>query len=70
MEHKPILILGISFIGLLYGNYIFYSYLARPEPLIQKQVIGNAKADIYIERDGIKYFSHVDGKEISDLVQE
>ena len=47
------------------------SYLIKkPEPIEQKQVIGNEEPDTFIERDGVKYFSHADGQSISDLVKE
>lgn len=35
----------------------------------QGQVLGTEKPEIYIEHKGVRYFSHVDGKEISDLVK-
>lgn len=54
--------------GLFTGYQIIEQYLtSKPEPIVQQQVLGGDKPDIYIERNGIKYYSHVDGKEISDL---
>lgn len=47
--------------------YLIDGYLKKQEPVVQQQVLGIDKPEIYIERDGVKYFSHVDGKEISDL---
>ena len=41
----------------------------RANYIFQRQQIGDLRPDIYIERDGVKYFSHIDGKEISDLVK-
>ncbi len=35
----------------------------------QGQVLGAEKPEIYIEHNNVKYYSHVDGKEISDLVK-
>ena len=40
-----------------------------PTPLIQKNVIGNPQPDLYLERDGVRYYSHVDGKSIDELVK-
>ena len=37
--------------------------------IVQRQVLGGSRLEVYIERDGVKYFSHIDGKEISDLVK-
>ena len=57
--------------GLILGYKAVDSYLIKqPEPVEQRQVIGNEKPDLFIERDGVKYFSQVDGKKISDLVKE
>ena len=57
--------------SLVLGYRTIDSYLIKkPAPIEQRQVIGDEKADIYIERDGVKYFSHVDGREISDLIQK
>ena len=39
-------------------------------PIEQKQAIGNSQPDIYIQRDGVKYYSHVDGKSIDELVKQ
>ena len=57
--------------GLVLGSKVVDSYLIKqPEPVEQRQVIGNEKPDLFIERDGVKYFSQVDGKNISNLVKE
>ena len=39
-------------------------------PIEQKQAIGNSQPDIYIQRNGVKYYSHVDGKSIDELVKQ
>ena len=39
-------------------------------PIEQKQAIGNPQPDIYIQRDGVKYYSRVDGKSIDELVKQ
>lgn len=47
-------------------------YSQRPTEsfdIIQKNILGNHRPEVYIEWDGVRYFSHVDGKEISDLVK-
>lgn len=36
----------------------------------QQQTVGNKQPDIYIEENGVKYFSHADGKSIEELVKE
>ncbi len=35
-----------------------------------QNVLGNEKPETYLEINGIKYYSRVDGKEISDLVKK
>ncbi|MBI4144204.1 hypothetical protein HY486_03070 [Candidatus Woesearchaeota archaeon] len=60
---------GAIIVGLVLGYQVGSSHLVKkPEQIEQKQAVGSAKPDVFIERDGVKYFSHVDGKEISDLV--
>ncbi len=62
----------VILIGVLMGVSAFCnaitSYFGKTEPVVQRQIIGNEKPDIFIERDGVRYFSHVDGKDISDLL--
>lgn len=56
--------------GIYLVAYVVTNYVEKPEPVIQQQVLGKDKPEIYIEREGVKYFSHVDGKEISDLFSD
>ncbi len=65
---RGIMAMGIG--GALYIGYqMVDNYLIKgPEPVVQQQVFGTNKPEIYIERNGVKYFSYVDGREISDLV--
>jgi len=59
-----------SFVGLAsYGFYNVLQQMQKPQP-IQQNVLGNEKPETYVEVDGVKYYSHIDGKEISDLVEE
>lgn len=59
------------FLGLAsYGLYNAFLPLIRTTPLIQQNVLGNEKPETYIEVNGVKYYSHIDGKELSDLVKE
>ena len=32
-------------------------------------VVGGPEPEVFIERGGVQYFSHIDGKEISDFVK-
>lgn len=36
----------------------------------RQNVLGNEKPETYVEVDGVKYYPHIDGKDISDLVKE
>ncbi len=61
------LYVGIG-VGICVGYQLIDNYFLKPSnPIIQQQVIGGEKPEVYIEKDGVKYYSHVDGKEISDL---
>lgn len=66
----------VAVIGIVVAGYGAYNVGSRvldhyfPEQAILKNVIGNKQPDVYIEKDGVKYFSHIDGKDISDLVNE
>lgn len=47
-------------------------YFQRPtesSAIIQRNILGNPQPEVYIERDGMRYFSHIDGQDISNLVQ-
>ncbi len=46
------------------------SNLFQDDLLYQQQAIGNSIPDVYIERDGVKFFSQVDGKNIEDLLSK
>ena len=61
--------LGAVVVGLVLGYSAIDSYLVK-HPVEQRQAIGNEKPDVFIEKDGVLYFSQVDGKNISDLVKE
>ncbi len=70
-------VLGRVLITTMIGGSLFTGYqimdnylIKKSEPIVQQQVLSGEKPEIYIERDGVKYFSHVDGKEISDLVNQ
>lgn len=34
-----------------------------------QNILGSEKPETYVEMNGVKYFSHIDGKEISDLIK-
>ena len=53
--------------GTVVTKHFLDNYL--PNPLIQKNVLGNPQPDLYLERDGVRYYSHVDGKSIDELVK-
>lgn len=52
------------------GSRILDHYYPEQNQVIQQNVLGNEKPETYVEVNGVKYYSHVDGKEISDLVKE
>ena len=64
-----IFLFGSIALGMIVSYYTVDKYLSSREPILQQQVIGGEKPDIYIERSGARYFSHIDAKEISDLVK-
>ncbi len=35
-----------------------------------ENVLGNEKPETYVELNGVKYYSRIDGKDISDLVKK
>ena len=77
MDSKNIIVacIGIGALGLapLYGYAIssarMESSIKSPE-VYQRNILGDDKPETYVEVDGVKYFSHIDGKDISDLVKE
>ncbi|HLD40287.1 MAG TPA: hypothetical protein VJB13_04050 [Candidatus Nanoarchaeia archaeon] len=62
----------LSFTGLgVYGAYNALIQISTQKPqLIQRNVLGNEQPEIFVEVNGVKYYSHVDGKDISDLVKK
>ncbi len=44
-------------------------YTRKASEIIQKNVRSNPSPEVYIERDGVRYYSHVDGKSIDELVK-
>ncbi|MFA4960895.1 MAG: hypothetical protein WC548_04505 [Candidatus Pacearchaeota archaeon] len=58
-------------IGTLVGGIFLDKHLTRPQT---RNVIGDPNArdvnDVYMERDGKKYFYSVDGRSVEDLVDE
>lgn len=38
--------------------------------LYQQQIIGSSIPDVYIETNGVKYFSHIDGRSIEEIVSQ
>ncbi|HIH15409.1 MAG: hypothetical protein QT08_C0017G0028 [archaeon GW2011_AR17] len=63
------IIIAVGVGGGLHGLGQGLSNLFQDDLLYQQHVIGIAIPDIYIERDGVKYFSQVDGKNIEDYVK-
>ena len=45
-------------------------YDSRNNIVQQQDVRGNEKPETYVEINGVKYYSHIDGKELSDVVRE
>jgi len=70
MGAKIIMGIGVvaSAITLGLGSYILYD--STKEKVIQQNILGNGKPETYVEVNGVKYYSHIDGKEISDVVKE
>ncbi|MEK6939543.1 MAG: hypothetical protein AABX31_02340 [Nanoarchaeota archaeon] len=70
-QQVAVLGLGLSYFSLAgYGLYnVFHALLQTPK-VVQENVLGNGKPETYIEVNGVKYYSHVDGKDISDLVKK
>ena len=58
-------VMGIAYVG----SRVVDHYFPERNEVVQKQAIGGEVPDTYIERDGVKYFSHVDGKGIDDLLE-
>lgn len=57
--------------ALFAGAVAFNKYVVKDSAsIVQQNVIGNQQPEIYIEKDGVKYFSHIDGKDISHLIDE
>lgn len=63
----------------LMGYTVYLGYMSRsaydfnvkrlqPE-IVQQNIIGGRQPEIYLKRDGIRYYSSIDGKEISDVVK-
>lgn len=38
--------------------------------IYHQNVLRNEKPETYVEVNGVKYFSHIDGKDLSDLVKK
>ena len=55
-----------------YGMYriVVADYTHNTSEIIQKNVRGNPSPEVYIERDGVRYYSHLDGKSLDELVDE
>ena len=65
-----VILTGSVITGVVLAYDVIETYLVSGrEPVQQMQVIGGEEADVFIERGGVKYFSHIDGKEISDLLE-
>lgn len=64
---------SVLFLGVYVASRIGQHYLDRNYPeqsiLQQKNVMGGPQPELYIEHDGVRYFSQVDGKDISELVK-
>lgn len=64
-----VFVVGILTVGALAETYI-NSSSSKEQKVYQQNVLGNEKPETYVEVNGVKYYSHIDGKEISDLVKE
>ncbi|MDP3698331.1 MAG: hypothetical protein Q8R47_01975 [Nanoarchaeota archaeon] len=58
-------ILSVIMVAAVYQR----SYAKSLEPDNQN-VLGNEKPETYVEINGIKYYSRIDGEDISDLVKK
>jgi len=71
------IVLGGTLVGFGLGSYFLYKGIMGFDNLLdaqikihQENVIGDEKPETYVEINGVKYYSHVDGKDISDLVKK
>ena len=63
-------ILGGVIAGLVLGYRACDNKLSEMQSPIVGNVRGNEKPETYVEVGGVKYYSHIDGKDLSDLVKE
>jgi len=60
--------------GFLLASAPLLSDLISPRPqnkeIIHQNILGNPQPETYIVKDGVKYFSRIDGKDISDLLNK
>jgi hypothetical protein len=47
-----------------------YNYLYSSDKTITQNVLGNNQPETYIIKDGVRYYSRIDGKDISDLLKK
>ncbi|MDO8556572.1 MAG: hypothetical protein Q7R96_05370 [Nanoarchaeota archaeon] len=60
--------LGTGAMIAIVGCMAIERYFAN-DKIQYRQAIGEPTPDIFIEKDGIKYFSVIDGKGVSDLLK-
>lgn len=66
------LVSGVVATLVIMGASFGFAYLTRdttPESIHQEQVIGKVAPETYVELNGVKYYSHIDGKSVEDLVK-
>ncbi len=64
------LIAGYTTVSIAVNDFFSNRDEVIPQNVIQQDVIGNNQPERYILKDGIKYYSHLDGKDISDLLKK
>lgn len=66
------IIYGAAIGSILVGLRILYNIGTNLDhaPISTNQVLGRSESETYIEREGIKYYSHIDGKKIEDYVNQ
>lgn len=58
----------LSLLFVLGTGLLVDRHISSKNPIVQKQSIGSEIPDVYIEKDGVRYYSHVDDRSVSNLV--
>lgn len=69
MAISPVLLGSIYAASRIGQHYLDQNY-PKQNYLQQKNVLGGPLPELYIEHDGVRYFSRIDGKDIGELVKQ